>query len=255
MENSTNWSAAQVRERHYYETRADSHAKIDQVYAHFHAPLWQGILSRLREIDFHDDGYYVDVGCGPNPILAFVEKGTRLGIDPLMPFYQERFVFPPGVEVHEGTIEELAPVPDGRADIIFSMNNIDHIKDIQSAVKTLRRKLNPTGYLVISVNIVLSSLARYLSKSVDIYRFVDPTHTYHFHSPEEVAAQLDSHFELVRYECIEALLQDMSRLKEEQDKQASTLRGSIRRALKYLKNDILLREDLYLLLFRAKPEV
>ncbi len=249
---SSNWSVAQERERHYYETRAASHGEKTQVYAEFHAPFWEGILQRLHELTFVDDGYYVDVGCGPNPILAFVDKGTRVGVDPLMPFYRENFVLPEGMETHEGTIEELAAVPDGRADVIFSMNNIDHIKDLPSAVGTLRKKLKDSGHLIVSVNVVRSAWASAASKLVDIYKVLDPTHTYHFHSPDEVASHLSSHFELVRHENIDALAQKLEGLKSEADTQARTMKGRVRQWLKYVKNDILLREDLMLFVFRPK---
>lgn len=247
---SSTWSHAQTRERHYYETRAASHEGQDQVYAEFHAPFWQGILGRLGELQFHDHGLYVDVGCGPNPIVAFVPHGRRVGVDPLMPFYLENFVFPEDFEAHEGTIEQLEPIEDGTADIIFSMNNIDHINDLSVATKTLRRKLKADGYLVVSVNIVESPVARTLAKIGDIYRVVDPTHTYHFHSPEEVAKNLADEFELVRYECIESLSEEMQARKNASDKQIKTLKGLIRSSLKFVKNDIILRERLYLLVFK-----
>ncbi len=251
-ESSSTWSAAQERERHYYETRAAAHESKDQVYAEFHAPFWKGILGRLPELVFRDEGVYVDVGCGPNPIVAFVDKGERIGVDPLMPFYQENFVLPPSLKAHQGTIEDLAPVQDGQADIIFSMNNIDHIQDLPRAVTTLRRKLKDDGYLIVSVNIVGNPLTALVAKGIDIYRLVDPTHTYHFHSPQEVAAQLSAHFRLVRYEDIEQLSEEMQERKKERDKQARTLRGMVRGGLKFVKNDILLRERLHLLVFQPK---
>lgn len=253
-DSTSSWTVAQQRERHYYETRAASHGDTEQVYAEFHAPFWRGILSRLEELSFEDDGYYLDVGCGPNPIVAFVEKGTRVGVDPLMPFYRENFVFPSYLDVHEGTIEDLAPVPDGAADVVFSMNNIDHIKDLSTAVKTLRRKIKDDGYLVISVNVVRSAWAAGMSKVCDIYKVVDPTHTYHFHSPQEVADQLSSDFELVRFENIDSLAEEMAALKKTKDTQSATLKGRIRSGLKFLKNDVLLREDLFLLLFKPKAK-
>jgi hypothetical protein len=83
----------------------------------------------------------VDVGCGPNPILGIVERGTRIGIDPLMTFYRQNIVLPEGFQAHEGTIEQMALVPDGQADVIFSMNNIDHVQNLARGVETLRRKL------------------------------------------------------------------------------------------------------------------
>lgn len=246
------WTLAQERERHYYETRAKTHDDKQQVYAEFHAPFWKGILSRLGELQFRDDGVYVDVGCGPNPIVAFVDRGRRMGVDPLMPFYRDNFVLPPDFEPHEGTIEELAPIADGQADIIFSMNNIDHIKHLPTAVATLRRKLRPDGFLVISVNVVGNPLTALAAKLVDVYRVADPTHTYHFHSPAEVAQHLASHFDLVRFECIEQLSEEMQERKKERDNQARTARGMVRQSLKFVKNDIILREKLFLFLFKPK---
>ena len=251
-ESSSTWTTAQERERHYYETRAASHEGQDQVYAEFHAPFWKGILARLNELKFAEDGVYVDVGCGPNPIVAFIDRGRRVGVDPLMPFYQENFKFPDNFEAHQGTIEDLAPIHDGEADLIFSMNNIDHIQDLPRAAATLRRKLKDTGFLIVSVNIVGNPITSLAAKAIDVYRVIDPTHTYHFHSPQDVATALAKHFDLVRFEDIEALSEDMQARKKERDKQAMTLRGVVRGGLKFVKNDILLREHLYLLLFKPK---
>ena len=249
-ESMSQWSVAQTRERKYYETRATSHEGNGQVYAEFHAPFWKGILARLSELQFHADGCYVDVGCGPNPIVAFVEQGRRIGVDPLMPFYQENFVFPEGFEAHEGTIEELGPVADGSADVIFSMNNIDHIADLPQAAKALRSKLKPDGFLVLSVNVGGNPVTAACAKIADIYRVVDPTHTYHFHSPQEVVDHLSGSFDVVRFECIDDLADDMQTRKNERDTQKRTLKGTVRSLLKFVKNDVILREKLYLFLFR-----
>ncbi|MCH7545013.1 MAG: methyltransferase domain-containing protein [Planctomycetes bacterium] len=246
------WTLAQKRERHFYETRAASHEGRNEVYAEFHAPFWKAILNRLTELDFRDDGYYVDVGCGPNPIVAFVEHGNRIGVDPLMPFYQENFVLPEAFQPFEGTIEELTPIKDGQADVIFSMNNIDHIQNLDQAIATLRRKLRDDGFLVISVNVVGNPIAKLMAKAIDIYRVVDPTHTYHFHSPQEVRNRLAEHFDLVRYECIEQLSEEMQTRKNERDKQVKTLKGLVRQGLKFVKNDLILREKLHLFLFKPK---
>jgi len=246
--NST-WSTAQQRERHYYATRAASHDGRDQVYAEFHASFWKAILSRLTELRVHEDGVYADVGCGPNPIVAFLEHGRRIGIDPLMPFYQDNFKFPDNFEAFQGTIEELSPLEDGQADVIFSMNNIDHIQDLPKAAAALRRKLKPDGLLVVSVNVVGNPITALASKVFDVYRVIDPTHTYHFHSPQEVAKALQEHFDLVRFEDIESLSVEMQSQKRERDRQAMSLRGAVRAGMKFVKNDILLREHLYLLVF------
>jgi SAM-dependent methyltransferase len=251
-DSSSTWTHAQKRERHYYEVRAAAHEARDEVYAEFHAPFWTGILDKLSELKYEDDGCYVDVGCGPNPIVTFVPCGRRVGVDPLMDFYRENFTLPAHLETHEGTIEELSPIEDGSADVIFSMNNIDHIKDLPAAARTLRRKLKPSGYLVISVNIVGNPVASLMAKAVDIYRVVDPTHTYHFHSPKEVVKALSEGFELVRHECIEHLSEEMQERKNQRDHQRTSAKGVVRSGLKFVKNDIILREKLYLLLLRPK---
>jgi SAM-dependent methyltransferase len=250
MNKSSAWSLAQTRERHYYETRAASHEGKNEVYAEFHAPFWQGILARLTEIQFKPEGLYVDVGCGPNPVVAFVPHGRRVGIDPLMPFYRENFTLPPDFEPYEGTIEQLEPIQDGEADVIFSMNNIDHIQDLPKAAKTLRRKLKDDGFLVITVNVVGNPLTAMAAKICDVYRVVDSTHTYHFHSPKELAKYLADDFELIRSESIEHLSEEMQERKNQRDKQVTTLKGSVRRLLKVVKNDVILRESLHLFLFR-----
>jgi hypothetical protein len=109
-----------------------------------------------------------------------------------------------------------------------------------------------SGYLVVSVNIVRNPVLSLLAKGVDVYRWLDPTHTYHFHSPSDFASRLASHFDLVRFECIDEIAERMEALKRKQDTQAKTARGTVRRMLKYVKNEVLLREELYLFLFSPK---
>ena len=249
---SRKWTVAQARERTYYEQRASSgDVDHEQTYAHSHADFWQGILKRIPEVSFEDSRTYVDVGCGPNSILTFAERGQCTGIDPLMDFYIENFKLPAHVTFHKGKIEDLAPIEERSADVIFSMNNIDHVEDLSVASKTIRRKLKDDGLLVVSVNVVQGKPVIALSRVFDVYKIIDPTHTYHFHSVDEVADAFEGEFELVRHESVEDLSEAMASVKRQRDPSRG-LTQNVRRFLKYIKNDLLLKEDLQLLLFKPK---
>lgn len=243
------WARAQKRERRFYENSARVFSNDSQPYAHFHGEMWTAILAELREIEFLEQGLYVDVGCGPNPIVALIDHGTKIGIDPLMSFYESTFTLPSDVRMEVGTIEEMSQIDDSQADLVFTMNNIDHVRDLRAAVHTMRRKLKPTGTLVVGVNIVGNPLTAALSRLVDIYRLLDPTHTYHFHSPDEFIQALTPEFQLVRYKNIEYISKKMQDTMASRTGKASSIADRVRKALKFLKNDVLLHESYYLFIF------
>ena len=58
--------------------------------------------------------------------------------------------------------------------------------------------------------------------------------------------------EQTQTENIDRLAQEMEQLKKQEDTKAKTLTGRVRRALKYLKNEVLMREELTLFVFKPK---
>ena len=208
----------------------------------------------MPELSFCSEGHYYDIGCGPNSILAFVEHGKRVGIDPLMSFYKKNFNLPPHTEFSEGKIETLNTIQNYEADIIFVMNCIDHVEDVELAAKILAQKIKPKGSLVISVNIVQNKLIQFLSNILNIYKYLDPTHPHHYSSPYQLMKVFQHSFDLVKVQNIQNLAIKLANEKNKWNK-APSVSWSLKNLLKELINWMLmlgLREDLHLVLLRKK---
>jgi len=87
-----------------------------------------------------------------------------------------------------------------------------------------------------------------------VYRIIDPTHTYHFHDPKEVEAALDGRFEMIRFESVDDLSSEMLAKKRENVVRKRTPAHLLRNFLKFIKNDVLLREELFLMVFRPSVQ-
>lgn len=79
----------------------------------------------------------------------------RIGIDVLVPKYV--YAFPNEYVKHDmvyGTSTEKAiPLPDDFCDVIYSVNSLDHVKDLVKMCGELRRILKPGGHLIGSFNL------------------------------------------------------------------------------------------------------
>lgn len=249
------WLNAQKREKSYYQGRAQGLSINKHIpYVKIHETFWKDILKLLPELLFCSEGHYYDIGCGPNSILAFVEHGKRVGIDPLMNFYKKNFNLPPDIEFSEGKIETLNTIQNYEGDIIFVMNCIDHGEEVELASQTLAQKIKPKGYLVISVNIVQNKLIHFLSNILNIYKYLDPTHPHHYSSPCQLIKIFQHSFDLVKVQNIQNLAIKLANEKNKWNK-APLVSESLKNLLKKLIKKMLiidLREDLHLILLRKK---
>jgi len=108
-----------------------------------------------------DDGFLknkvvADFGCGPRGSLVWAKQAKlRIGIDVLIPQYTD--YFPRDLKSH-GMIyvtstEKGIPLPDAFCDVVFSVNSLDHVRNLVPICNELRRILKPGGWLIVSFNL------------------------------------------------------------------------------------------------------
>jgi SAM-dependent methyltransferase len=181
MPSDAEWKRIQEIERAYHERKEPEKVlPINRVY-------WKRVLdaARAEGVELGPRTRALDVGCGGCGILLGLDEGELTGIDPLMPFYLEKFPFLTDAAVTwlEGTAEELSL--ETTFDVIFSINSLDHVIDPAASALAMERLVEPGGRLVLVLNVHLTKLFRgYFSL---FYRFVDPPHPHQIHR-DRVAA-------------------------------------------------------------------
>jgi len=95
----------------------------------------------------------IDLGSGPYGGIFMVMKfPVMVAIDPLWPRYLELgYEAPEGVEIVAGHSGDFCY--DGKVDLIFSMNALDHSGDLAAAGREIAAHLRPEGEFILHVHL------------------------------------------------------------------------------------------------------
>ena len=109
----------------------------------------------------HDDSFLkgkivADFGCGPRGSLAWTTApARRIGIDVLVPFYLD--CFGECMLKHEmdyiTSTERLIPLPAASVDVLFTINSLDHVANLDEMANEILRILKPGGLFFASFNL------------------------------------------------------------------------------------------------------
>ena len=97
----------------------------------------------------------VDIGCGSKGSLTWLDEIARaaLGVDPLADEYLRLGIARHAMVYLQAGAEKL-PFPSGYADVVFSMNSLDHVDDLRAACREIRRmSSNLGGAFIASLNL------------------------------------------------------------------------------------------------------
>jgi SAM-dependent methyltransferase len=75
-----------------------------------------------------------------------------LGADPLIDEYQKLYAFDPSITWQRKYLESLN-LPDGYFDVVCCTNTLDHVEDVQAAMREIRRVMAPQGHLLLTVDV------------------------------------------------------------------------------------------------------
>lgn len=105
------------------------------------------------DAEFLRDKTVVDFGCGPLGSLCWATTAAeRIGVDVLADEYVRLAIPTPGMRVVAST-ERAVPLVTGGADVVFSVNALDHVSHFETICGELRRILAPGGELIASINL------------------------------------------------------------------------------------------------------
>lgn len=125
----------------------------------------EGALSNTHYEPFYtttfglDRAYYAgkrlaDIGCGPRGSLEWASDAIeRVGVDPLADRYLKM-----GADQHAMRYVkagcEATPFEDDHFDVVTALNSLDHVEDVNAAVREIERITRPGGdiLLVVEVN-------------------------------------------------------------------------------------------------------
>jgi SAM-dependent methyltransferase/GT2 family glycosyltransferase len=96
----------------------------------------------------------LDIGCGPRGSLEWAtDAAERVGLDPLVGRYRKLGIQNHAMRYIEGGAEAI-PFPDGHFDIVAALNALDHVDDVDAAIREMTRVAKPgaIGLVLVEVN-------------------------------------------------------------------------------------------------------
>lgn len=182
LENPTwRWKIAQTLEYKWWQRYLQKKDTTEYLSWKFH--YWQDLLLKLTKyIELPQAKTILDAGCGPAGIFMALKGNTVDAIDPLLDKYEQLPHFVKDkytwTNFKQQSIEQLNATE--KYDIIYCMNAINHVENIELCYDNLVRALKPNGYLVISTD---AHKHEYLKK---IFQLIpgDILHPYQFNLQE-----------------------------------------------------------------------
>ena len=130
----------------YWQRRAQAEGRLRN--DHF-----EELFTTMFQLDesFYDGKRVLDSGCGPRGSLESADNAAeRVGIDPLADKYRQL-----GTDAHEMEYVragvEAIPFPDGYFDVVTSLNSLDHVDDLDTAIREIARVTRSTFLLEVEI--------------------------------------------------------------------------------------------------------
>ncbi len=152
MANPLRWKIAQFAERNWWRNYLKN--KDVPTYLAWKKKYWQDLASKLH-LTITPQDTILDAGCGPAGIFMLYPKHQVTAFDPLIDTYEQDLPhFKKSMYTHctfaASSLENF--VHPTQFDLIFCMNAINHVQDIEVAYTNLIGLLKPGGTLVISID-------------------------------------------------------------------------------------------------------
>jgi 2-polyprenyl-6-hydroxyphenyl methylase/3-demethylubiquinone-9 3-methyltransferase len=147
------WKIAQFVELFWWKRYLGK--KDHREYSNWKRTYWEEFLARLN-LGSLENSRIMDVGCGPAGINTVLSQSKELvAIDPLLDSYMTLDYFDaseyPWVEYHSKSLENFDS--EKRFDMIFCINAINHVANIEVAFEKLIKLLHTDGTLILSSDV------------------------------------------------------------------------------------------------------
>jgi SAM-dependent methyltransferase len=164
---SLRWKIAQYFEKRWWGNYLRGKEPDD--YFRWKQNYWNNFLHEISDwVKPNKNHNFLDMGCGPAGIFM-VLPGQVTAVDPLIEQYKLKlpFFIPEkfdNVDFHTSSAEEFKH--QTQFDLVFSLNVINHVRDLPQAILSLYRNCKTGGKLILSIdshnNKFLRTAFRYL---------------------------------------------------------------------------------------------
>lgn len=117
---------------------------------------WNKVLDSISsKVELKPNDYILDAGCGPAGIFIALKDHKVMAFDPLLEKYHEtlphfKFEMYPTVKFKTETLESFKN--EDQFDVVFCMNAINHVSELDKAFLTLYQCTKPGGKIVVSID-------------------------------------------------------------------------------------------------------
>lgn len=147
------WRIAQFFELRWWKRYLAN--KDKQAYLDWKRAYWQRFLG-LSGIEIAPNARVLDAGCGPAGIFTILQAREVHALDPLLDHYEAELPHfhradYPQVRFFNQPLENFTPAGEGY-DVVFCLNAINHVADLEAAFDRLVALTRPGGTLAVSVD-------------------------------------------------------------------------------------------------------
>ncbi len=148
------WKIAQWFELRWW--KAYLRDKNKEQYLNWKKNYWNNLLEQITDVVNPKSSLTIaDLGCGPAGIFIALPDKNVTAVDPLLDEYENETPFfkksdYPNAEFVTSTLESF--IPDKKFDVVFCLNAINHVSDIERAYDVLTTCANSNGKVVMSID-------------------------------------------------------------------------------------------------------
>ncbi len=163
------WKIAQWLELNWW--KAYLRNKNKEEYFKWKRKYWANILAELKgHIAIDSCKTICDLGCGPTGIFIALPENKITAVDPLLYKYEQDIPFfnpldYPNTSFVQYSIEDFTAF---EFDVVFCMNAINHVQDIEKAFDKLVALCADKGAIVLSIDAHNFSFFKYLARILPI---------------------------------------------------------------------------------------
>ena len=117
---------------------------------------WNKVLESIASsVKLNPNDKILDAGCGPAGIFIALKEHHVTAFDPLLDTYNQtlqhfKFEMYPAVKFKTDTLESFKS--EDQFDVVFCMNAINHVSELDKAFLTLYQLTKPGGKIVVSID-------------------------------------------------------------------------------------------------------
>lgn len=146
------WEIAQWFEKKWWKNYLKNKPVDD--YLTWKRDYWNTFLKTIN-VTVKSNDSVLDAGCGPAGIFSALSGNQVTAVDPLLSIYERDLPHfnrsnYPKVDFHENGIETLEFKEE--FEIVFCLNVINHVEDLDEALNRLQKAVKPKGTFVLSID-------------------------------------------------------------------------------------------------------